>query len=175
MNIKGQGYSLTLVQGHSDSTFSNFFSWKTVVPIEAKFHVELKRDRGTKVCSNGLGHMTKVAAMSTYGKNMKHSSSLEPKSRWPWKLHAASSAQVQMITLGWPWPILWQGQIWSPVLLEKVKTMDFSETIVVCDIKVSICSQLNEYMKLYGYQRSRSLTDLGPNLSDSIFLISFPK
>ena len=30
---------------------------------------------------------------------------------------------------------------------EKVKTMDFSETIVVYDIKVGRCSQLNEYMK----------------------------
>ena len=31
---------------------------------------------------------------------------------------------------------------------EKVKTMDYSETIVVYDIKVGGCSQLNEYMKL---------------------------
>ena len=31
---------------------------------------------------------------------------------------------------------------------EKVKTMDFSETIVVCDLRVGRCSQLNEYMKL---------------------------
>ena len=51
--------------------------------------------------------------------------------------------------------------------------MDFSETIVVCDHKVNICSQLNEFMKLYKYQRSRSFTDLGPNLSDSIFLNLF--
>ena len=35
---------------------------------------------------------------------------------------------------------------------EKVKTMDFLETIVVYDIKVGRCSQLNEYMKLYEYQ-----------------------
>ena len=56
---------------------------------------------------------------------------------------------------------------------EKVKTMDFSETIVVYDIKVGICSQLNEKMKLYEYQKSRSLIDLGPNLSDSIFLNFF--
>ena len=53
------------------------------------------------------------------------------------------------------------------------KTMDFSETIVVCDIKVGRCSQLNEYMKLYEYQWSRSFIDLGPNLSDSIFLNFF--
>ena len=48
------------------------------MPIEAKFHVEPHWDRGTKVCSNGTGHMTKMAAMPIYGKNMKNSSSLEP-------------------------------------------------------------------------------------------------
>ena len=51
--------------------------------------------------------------------------------------------------------------------------MDFSETIVVCDHKVNRSSQLNEYMKLYEYQRSKSFTDLGPNLSDSLFLNLF--
>ena len=51
--------------------------------------------------------------------------------------------------------------------------MDFSETIVVYNIKVGIYNQLNEYMKLYEYQRSRSLIDIGPNLSDSIFLNFF--
>ena len=52
---------------------------------------------------------------------------------------------------------------------EKVQTMDFSENIVVYDIKVGRCSQLNEYTKLYEYQRSRSFIDLGPNHSDSYF------
>ena len=51
--------------------------------------------------------------------------------------------------------------------------MDFSETIVVYDIKVGRCSQLNDFMKLNEYQTSRSFSDLGPNLSDSIFLNFF--
>ena len=34
---------------------------------------------GTKVCSNGPGHRTKMAAMAIYGKNLKKSSSPEPK------------------------------------------------------------------------------------------------
>ena len=51
------------------------------MPIEAKFHVEPQWDRGTEVHSNGLGHMTKMAAMPIYGKNMKNYSSLEPKGR----------------------------------------------------------------------------------------------
>ena len=33
---------------------------------------------GTKVCINGPGHMTKMAAMPIYGKNLKKSSSPEP-------------------------------------------------------------------------------------------------
>ena len=51
--------------------------------------------------------------------------------------------------------------------------MKFSETIDVYDLKVGRCSQLNEYMNLYEYQRSRSFIYLHPNLSDSIFLNFF--
>ena len=58
---------------------------------------------------------------------------------------------------------------------KKVKIMDFSETIVVYDIKIGRCSQLNEYMKLYENQRSRSFIDLGPDHSDSNFLNFFPQ
>ena len=69
MNIKGQGqgHSLTLVQGHSDLTFSKFFSLDTAGSIEAKFHVEPSWDRGMKECSNDPGHMTKMAAVPMYG------------------------------------------------------------------------------------------------------------
>ena len=81
MNIKGQDHSVTLVQVHSDSTFAKFFSLETAKLIEAKYHVEPPSDRRTKVCSNGQGHMTKMAAMPIYGKNLKKSSSLESKSR----------------------------------------------------------------------------------------------
>ena len=56
---------------------------------------------------------------------------------------------------------------------EEGKTMDFSETIVVYDIKVCRCSQLNEYMNLYEYQRSKSFIHRHPNLSESIFLNFF--
>ena len=38
MNIKGHGHSLAFVQGHSDSTFSNFCCSETAKPIEAKFY-----------------------------------------------------------------------------------------------------------------------------------------
>ena len=48
MNINGQGHSLTLVQGHSNSIFSNFFSLEAIRQIEARFHVEPPLDRGNE-------------------------------------------------------------------------------------------------------------------------------
>ena len=36
---------------------------------------------GTKICSNGLGHMTNMAAMHIYVKNLKNAYSLKPKDR----------------------------------------------------------------------------------------------
>ena len=51
------------------STFSNIFSSETTGPIKLKFHMETPKDAGTKVCSNGSGHMTKMGAMPIYGKN----------------------------------------------------------------------------------------------------------
>ena len=60
------------------STFSNISS-ETAGLIKAKFHMEPPWDGGTKVCTNGLGHMTKIAALPIYGKNLKKSSSPEPK------------------------------------------------------------------------------------------------
>ena len=61
---------MTLEQGHSVSIFLNFFSSITTRPFEAKFHMEPPWDGGTKAYSNGLGHMTKMAAMPIYGKNL---------------------------------------------------------------------------------------------------------
>ena len=130
MNIKGQGHSLTSVQGHSYSTFSNFFSLETAGPIEAKFYVEPQWDQKMKVYSNGPGHMTNIATMPIYGKNLKKSSALEPKGQCLWKLvcgigYSSTTMYVQMMTLGWPWPILRPCQIWSIKLAMKEVTSHF--------------------------------------------------
>ena len=92
-------------------------------------------DGGTKVCSNGPGHMTKIAAMPIYGKNLTKSSP-EPKGWWLWNFVCnigCSSATkfIQMMTLGWPWPVLWPGQIWSLMLLygKKVKQWIFQKLL----------------------------------------------
>ena len=50
----------------------NIFSLETTGPIKFKFHMELLWDGGTNVCSNGPGHMTKMATMPIYGKNLKN-------------------------------------------------------------------------------------------------------
>ena len=60
------------------STFSNTFSAETTGPIETKFHGKPLWNGGTKVCSNGPGHIAKKALL-IYGKNLKKSSSPEPK------------------------------------------------------------------------------------------------
>ena len=60
------------------STISNVFSSETAWPIKTKFYVENPWEGGKKVYINGQGHMTKMAAMPIYGKNLKKSSSPEP-------------------------------------------------------------------------------------------------
>ena len=51
-------------------TISNVFSSKTALPIKAKFYLEPPWQGGKKVYINGPGHMTKMAAMTIYGKNL---------------------------------------------------------------------------------------------------------
>ena len=51
-------------QSHSSNISSEFAG-----PVKAKFHRELIVMGGTKIYSNDLGHMTKMAAMPIYDKN----------------------------------------------------------------------------------------------------------
>ena len=43
-----------------------------------------------------------------------------------------------------------------------MKTVDFSETIEACDLKVGRYRQVIDFMKICEYLMSRSLLDLGP-------------
>ena len=54
------------------STISNVFSSETAWPIKAKLYVAPPWEGGTKVCINGPGHMTKMAAMPIYGKTLNN-------------------------------------------------------------------------------------------------------
>ena len=43
-----------------------------------------------------------------------------------------------------------------------MKTVDFSEIVAACDLKVGRRRQRIEFMKVYEYSRSRSFLHLGP-------------
>ena len=72
----------------------NIFSSETIGPIEAKFHMEPPWDGGTKISSNSPDHMTKVAAMPIYGKNLKNLLLRNPVANDLETWYAASGARV---------------------------------------------------------------------------------
>ena len=58
-----------------------------------------------KIYTNEFGHMTNMAAMPIYGKNLKKSSSPEPIDQWPGNLvcsnmYGSITKIVQIMTLG---------------------------------------------------------------------------
>ena len=78
MSIKGQGHSLTLVKGHSDFKVKTLFFTETVGRFGTKAHMKAKVGIGMKIYTNELGHMTNMATLPIYGKNLKKSPSPEP-------------------------------------------------------------------------------------------------
>ena len=86
------------------STISNDFSSETTGPIAIKFHIQPPGLLGKKNSSNGLGHMTNMAAMFIYGKNLEKSSSPEPIDQRPRNLvcsivYESTTKVVQIMTL----------------------------------------------------------------------------
>ena len=63
------GHTGERLQDHWSSG-SKIFSSETTWPIKAKFYVEPPWGGGTKVYINDPGHMTKMATMPIYGKNL---------------------------------------------------------------------------------------------------------
>ena len=106
--------------------------------------MELLWDGGTKVCSNGPGHMTKMAARAIYGKNLK-------------KIFFSGTKRPMTLNLGMHHRVLEYYQVCSTddpgltltyftarsnlvpyaFVWEKGKTVDFSEIIVVYDLKLA--------------------------------------
>ena len=60
---------------------------------------------GMKIYTNESGHMTNMATMPIYGKNLKKSSSPEPMDRWPWNLICTFFCMWVLPRLFklWPW------------------------------------------------------------------------
>ena len=146
------------------SVCANIFKHLLPSLIEAKFHMEPPWDGGTKVCSNGPAHMTKMAVMPRYGKNLKKSSSPEPNTMTlklgmqHWVLECYQNWPNDDPGLSLTYFTARSNLILYAFVWENSKTVDISETIVVYDIKVGRYSYLNKYMymNLHEYQRSRS-------------------
>ena len=166
----------------SGSIYLNFFSSISTKPIEAKFHVEPPLDGRTKACFIwSRSHDQDDRHAHIWYKSLKicFSGSKKPMTlklgmqHWVLKYYQVCSNDAPGLTL--TYFTARSGLVPYAFIREKVKTMDFSETtcIVVYDMKVGRCSHLNEYMKLYEYQRSRSFIDLVPNHSYLIFLNFF--
>ena len=99
--------------------------------------MELLWDRGTKVCSNGPGHMTKMAAMPIYGKNIKKIFFARTKRPMTLKLgmHHRVLEYCQCCSNDDPELVLTdlrQGQIWSLMFLygKKVKQWIFQKLLM---------------------------------------------
>ena len=74
-------------------------------------------DRLAKIYTKCTGHMTKMATTPTYGKNPLNVFFSGTKRPMAWDFvygigDVGPTRFAQMINLGWPWPTLWQGQIW---------------------------------------------------------------
>ena len=123
VDIKGQGYSLTLVQGHPDSIFTSFFSLETARLMKPNFMWSLHgMENESDYSTNGLCHMTKMAAMSIYGKKLKKSSSLVSNNRRPWKLVCSIGCSSSMLyikcTVACTVMCCQDGRGWFPILLD---------------------------------------------------------
>ena len=77
------GYSISMLWRPASLLFvrsqcSNVFFYSATWPFVVKLHIEHPLEEGTKVCINGQGHMTKMATIPIYDKNLYKASSLEP-------------------------------------------------------------------------------------------------
>ena len=132
---------------------SNIFFSETAWPIKANFYVEPPWVEGMKFCWLHLGHVTKMAATPIYGKN-------------PSKIFFSRTGGPIFTKLGMKHPGLQpiincsnddpgvtlryftarSNLVTYTFLHEKVKTVDFSESIAVSDLKVSRSRNLIEYI-----------------------------
>ena len=71
----------SLVNCHT--TIAKDFSSGTTGPISFKFHLQPLGERRKKVYGFGPGHMTEMAVMPIYGKNLKKSSTTESMGQLP--------------------------------------------------------------------------------------------
>ena len=101
---------------------------------------------GKKVYINGPGHMTKMAAMPIYGKNLKKSSPIFTKLGM---LNRGLLSIIAYINDDPGVTLVKFGNLGFSI--GKVKTVDISETIEACDLKVGRYRHLIDFMKVCEY------------------------
>ena len=115
-----------------------------------------------KIYTNEFGHMTNMAAMPIYGKNLKKSFSRTNRpitlklSMW----HCLCKYYQSCLHYD-PGLTLTHFTPRSYMYLGKSDNHYFLETIAAFSLKVASNLQINELMKSHEYQRSRSFFDLG--------------
>ena len=124
----------------------NIFSSETTGPIKVKFHMELLWDGKRKFAQMFMVTWPRWPPCPYMVKTLKKSSSLEPKGQWPWngmqhrvlEYYQVCSNDDPELTLTY---FTARSNLVSYAFIwEKGKTMDFSDTIVVYDVKVGRCS-----------------------------------
>ena len=101
---QSQGHSLTFVEGHSDSTFSNFFSLETARLTEAKFHVDPPWDERMKIIQMVYGTWPRWRPCSHIVKTFKHLLFWNPKADDLETWFAALVTRVlPNLFKWWPW------------------------------------------------------------------------
>ena len=116
MSFKGEGHYLTLSKGHSDSKIKTCFFLKS--HSEPNFMWELIGEWDWKFIHMSWIIWPRWAPCSYMVKTFFN---FFLKNRWPCNLvcsigYPCTINTVQMMTLVWPWPFLWQGQIWGMLI-----------------------------------------------------------
>ena len=148
INIKGQGHSLTLVQSHSDSVFSNIcFFEKPLWPIEAKFYVAPPSDGERKFDQTvyvtwprwpPCPYMVKTWKKNIFSGTKRPMTLKVGMTHWVLKFDQICSNDNPGMTL--TYFAVRSNLVPYAFVCEKGKTMNFSETVVVYDVKVGRCS-----------------------------------
>ena len=142
---------------------SNRIFSETTVPIWTLLCMQAFRYKEMKIWRNVAGHMTKMAATPIHVINPSKiffSGTCGPISTklgmWHWGLQVIIVCSNDEPGLTLTYFTARSNLVAKDFPFEKVKTVDFSETISACDLKVIRCRQLIEIMKVYEYWRSRS-------------------
>ena len=129
---------------------SNLIFSETAVPIWTKFCMQGFRYKEMKIWWHDAGHMTKIAATPIYGKNPSKIFSRTGLTIFTklgmkyWELQPIINCSNDYFGVTLTYFTARSNLVTYAFLWKKVKTVDFSETIAACDLKVGRCRQLNK-------------------------------